>query len=113
MTDQTPPHRRSPMEHERDAAMDYLASAGQAYDRIGWQPIETAPKSPVEDGCSFGPIIALASTSAHRALGYWSNGEGARPAGWVNPHDHRVMEYWNAFTHWMPLPPLHGEDTAP
>lgn len=69
-----------------------------------WQPIETAPKKSTDPDVSFGPMIILASTSGHRAIGYWSDGYGVRREGWVNPHDHQVMNYWKAFTHWMPLP---------
>ena len=69
-----------------------------------WQPIETAPRGPREDGGPFGPAIILASPFGHRAIGYWSNGERGGPSGWMNIHDHRVMRYWNDFTHWMPLP---------
>ena len=67
----------------------------------GWRPIETAPKT--RDDNRFGPLIVLASTSGHRAIGYW--GERCGRWGWVNPNDHQIMDYWNAFTHWMPLPP--------
>jgi hypothetical protein len=69
-----------------------------------WQPIETAPKAPEHEHTTFGPMVVLASKYGHRAIGYWSDGRGALPAGWVNPHDHLIMIYWNAFTHWMPLP---------
>ena len=67
-----------------------------------WQPIETAPK----DGSEFshmGPMILLASPFGHFAVGYWGKGLD-RAMGWINPNDHRRMDYWNAFTHWMPLP---------
>lgn len=69
-----------------------------------WRPIETAPKT--RDDTLFGPLVVLASESGHRAIGYW--GERCGREGWVNPHDHQIMDYWNAFTHWQPLdePPL-------
>lgn len=67
-----------------------------------WQPIETAPK--VSKDKHLGPpIVALASDSGHRAVGYWGKGTGD-VEGWINPHDHRRMAYWNAFVWWMPLP---------
>ena len=69
-----------------------------------WQPIETAPKVPEHEHTTVGPMVVLASKYGHRAIGYWSDGRGALPAGWVNPHDHLIMIYWSAFTHWMPLP---------
>lgn len=69
-----------------------------------WQPIETAPKDHEIEGGTFGPTILLASTSGHRAIGYWGKGRRNASYGWVNPHDHLVMDYWNAFTHWLPLP---------
>jgi len=66
-----------------------------------WRPISTAPKEPLElSDC--GPIIALASNHGHRALGYWGKGDGQQE-GWINPHDHRRMDYWSAFAWWMPL----------
>jgi len=79
----------------------------------GWRPIETAPKT--RDDNRFGPLIVLASTSGHWAIGYWAIGywgERCGRWGWVNPHDHQIMDYWNAFTHWMPLPPAPGEEEA-
>jgi hypothetical protein len=72
-----------------------------------WMDIETAPKKhPGADAeeYSFGPTILLSSTSGLRALGYWGCGASGR-TGWVSIHDHLVMDYWNSFTHWMPLPP--------
>jgi hypothetical protein len=66
-----------------------------------WRPILTAAKGPLElSNC--GPIIALASNHGHRALGYWGKGLGQQE-GWINPHDHQRMDYWNAFAWWMPL----------
>lgn len=70
-----------------------------------WGPIETAPKT--QDESRFGPLIVLTSTHGHRAIGYW--GERGGRWGWVNPNDHQIMDYWNAFTHWMPLPPAPKE----
>lgn len=70
-----------------------------------WRPIETAPKT--QDESRFGPLIVLTSTHGHRAIGYW--GERGGRWGWVNPNDHQIMDYWNAFTHWMPLPPAPKE----
>lgn len=73
-----------------------------------WQPIETAPKGGSKFSKRHSPIVALASTSGHRAMGYWGEGlDGAE--GWINPHDHLRMSYWNAFTHWMPLPDVPSE----
>lgn len=71
-----------------------------------WQPIETAPKG--QGAMLPGPMLLLASGHGHVAIGYWSEaGVVGNPSpGWVNVHDHRLMDYWNAFTHWMPLPPL-------
>ena len=75
----------------------------EAERRGAWRPISSAPKDR-EDECG-GPLIALASDFGHRAIGYWGRGlDGAE--GWINPHDHLRMDYWNSFTHWMPLPPL-------
>lgn len=71
-----------------------------------WQPIETAPKEAEHEDIHVGPMIVLASTLGHRAIGYWSGGYGALPRGWINPHDHMPMKYWKEFTHWMPLPRL-------
>lgn len=68
-----------------------------------WQDISTAPTGPVIKGGTFGPMVLLASTSGQRAIGYWGNGASGE-TGWINPHDHLLMRYWNAFTHWMPLP---------
>jgi len=73
-----------------------------------WQPVETAPKIELDERgrphpC--GPMLLLASEAAHIAVGYWRKDEG-REGGWYNPHDHRRMEYWNVFTHWMPIPAL-------
>lgn len=67
-----------------------------------WQPMDTAPKGPTRFSGN-GPIVALASDHGHRALGYWGKGiDGVE--GWINPHDHLRMRYWNEFTWWMPLP---------
>lgn len=67
---------------------------------MDWQPIATAPREKI-GGCA--NVILLASDSGHRALGYWGKGiDGVE--GWINIHDHLRMNYWNAFTHWMPAP---------
>lgn len=65
-----------------------------------WQPIGTAPKAAVDALSNYGPTILLASNSGHRAVGYWRLDNH----GWANLHDHLVMNYWNEFTHWMPMP---------
>jgi hypothetical protein len=70
---------------------------------MAWRPIVEAPKT--RPDLETGPMIILASAHGHRAVGYWGANRDGRE-GWVNPHDHLVMEYWNAFTHWMPLEPL-------
>lgn len=75
-----------------------------------WHPISTAPKTQDDPDVSCGPIVVLASLYGHRAVGYWGRGVDSRE-GWVNPHDHLVMDYWNSFTHWMPLPPPPQERT--
>ena len=71
-----------------------------------WQPIETAPKkkSPRARKFESGPLILLASTFGHIAVGYWGLGRRNTEKCWCNVHDHMPMEYWNAFTHWMPIP---------
>jgi hypothetical protein len=71
-----------------------------------WQPIETAPKTMSHEGAKAGPLILLASTFGHVAVGYWGRGIPNLGEGWCNPHDHCPMAYWNSFTHWMPLPDL-------
>lgn len=68
-----------------------------------WQPIETAPRERRDRFSGGGPIIALASPRGYRALGYWGKCRDGRE-GWINPHDHLVMDYSKSFTHWMPLP---------
>jgi len=55
-----------------------------------WQPIETAPKVGPKEGVR--EMVFLASTSGHRAVGYWGGGRNQRDGG-VNPHDHLVMDY--------------------
>jgi hypothetical protein len=69
-----------------------------------WHPIETAPKKHNHEGASCGPLVLLASTYGHLAVGYWGRGIANASEGWCNPHDHLPMQYWNAFTHWQPLP---------
>lgn len=68
-----------------------------------WQPIETAPKEPVEPYGS-APILLLASTRGLRALGYWGKGRRNTEPGWMSLHDHLPIEYWTGFTHWMLCP---------
>jgi len=69
-----------------------------------WQPIETAPKVAEPDSLSsMGPMIMLASSHGHIAIGYWGSGVD-RVQGWINPNDHRRMDYWNEFEFWMPIP---------
>lgn len=65
-----------------------------------WRPIQSAPKAALDALSNFGPTILLASNSGHRAVGYWRLDKHS----WANLHDHVVMNYWNEFTHWMPLP---------
>lgn len=73
-----------------------------------WQPIESAPKVKLDDSgdpLPCGPMLILASEFAHIAIGYWRQDPGEE-GGWYNPHDHRRMAYWNAFTHWIQVPEL-------
>ena len=95
---------------ERDAAQAeaarLTAALAEAETRV-WQPIETAPKEREHEYSGCGPMIALASDFGHRAVGYWGKGRNGIE-GWINPHDHLLMDYWNRFSWWMPLsePPL-------
>lgn len=75
-----------------------------------WQPIATAPREPVVSGATFGPMILLGSVYGQRAIGYWGRGAGNQREGWVNPHDHMVMDYWGQFTHWQTLPDIPEND---
>jgi hypothetical protein len=76
-----------------------------------WQPISTAPKTGSRFS-SAGPIVLLASDSGHRAVGYWGKDiDGIE--GWINPHDHLRMNYWNAFVWWMAIPDVSSRSEAP
>lgn len=86
---------------ERLACAELAARA--LFDAL-WQPIETAPKTPMDDDASSGPVILLASISGHRAIGYWGRGIANQRHGWVSLHDHMIMSYGTSFTHWCPIP---------
>ena len=73
---------------------------------MGWQPIDTAPKSGSKYSRKFGPMILLATTTGSWAIGYWDE-EGLAPSGkrgWICIQSHRPL-YTQKWTHWMPLPP--------
>lgn len=91
------------LNNPRWARVEAAIRASALDEAAAWQPIETAPKVNDDPELPFGPMVLLCSTHAHIAVGYWGEGLSGRK-GWVNPHDHRVMEYWNGFTHWMPIP---------
>lgn len=84
----------------------------EAVERAAWQPIETAPREPVEPYGS-APILLLASASGHRALGYWGKGRRNTDQTWIALHDHMPISYWNALEFWMIAPSPPAALTAP
>jgi len=73
-----------------------------------WKPISEATKVKMDERGEpypFGPMLILASEFAHIAVGYWRQDPGEE-SGWYSPHDHKRINYWNSFTHWLPIPDL-------
>jgi hypothetical protein len=81
-----------------------------------WQPIETAPKMPLESWSALGPsiILGFAPDATGYTLptreGHWrpalpagANGR-TYSAGWVSTLDPHVEPPLSQPTHWMPLP---------
>ncbi len=61
----------------------------------GWQPIETAPKKPLDD-CRYGPRILSFNTHGH-CFSFWD--EDFDRFFVVDEHENHQQP-----THWMPLP---------
>lgn len=81
-----------------------------------WQPIETAPKAPLDEWSVLGQPIILGfapdeeGRTKESREGYWrpalpagENGK-AYSAGWVSTLDPHVEPTYETPTHWMPLP---------
>ena len=103
--------RPRPLDYETTLA---LITAARRPDE--WQPIETAPKAPLDGWNVLGPPIILGfapdeegHTKASRE-GYWRPafpaGENGKTysAGWVSTLDPHVEPPYETPTHWMPLP---------
>lgn len=86
-----------------DLSAASVAQARREALEEAWQPIETAPREPVEPYGS-APILLLASARGHRALGYWGKGARNTEPTWISLHDHRPISYWNAIEFWMHAP---------
>jgi hypothetical protein len=95
--------------HDMDVThRDYANAAADAviseYPELqGWMGINTAPKTQPNSMC--GPVILLASTSGHKAVGYWGKGRGIGE-GWICLRDHLRFDYGDSFTHWREFPEL-------
>ncbi len=89
----------------RTLVSDRLFALARRGAAVQWRPISEAPREPVAEGWTRGPLIYVKSPWGGWDVGWWDlNYNCFRMIGDDGPHDEQP-------THWQPLPPPPAGET--